>query len=587
MVIAKEILTDYKEVYEKAIKYVNEDSKNDPLTDPFRSHYAARELLLQMKENLKNALASVKAEEADDGRDDFTYVVLHAFVCRDLGRIAVFTEEISTGERLLQECLDLVEVHKMKPEAIIPYMGALNELGIVQANRSEYKKSFDTLIKSEQTYKEFLSTGSKAMCITDIFGTLDEVEEGKGPNELEGLYTLCTFYLAQVYGHLGELEKSAKYCHMTLRRQLDAKSFESIDFALNAATLSQYFIGENMFKEARHHLSAATYIITEHEASMLTEEMTEQQRADVTDTFKHRYADVARCWAKYGLTLLSASKERLYNDDDEKVTKDVKRMVLDPNAFRFPGLKIDIYENRVTADYCLTFDDAKPVYHFVIDWLDQAQEYYKPDTDATEYAKIIKDYADLYQYIAFFEEDPVNQAKMQKRRAKYYEDLLELLNPVFYMSICRECWYGAGLSYCAILDIKLDALKERRTPQPQDLQKINQSCQKAIQNFQEYVKSYMDKDGVTIKPSADVEEQRNVLYAYFHLGRLHFKIMTPDLTVQLENLNNSLKYYKLFSEECAARKEVAESLNAEVGVCREMVSLLPLKITSIKKRLPK
>ncbi|XP_011187350.1 KIF-binding protein [Zeugodacus cucurbitae] len=587
MVIAKEILTDYKEVYEKAIKYVNEESKSDPPTDPFRSHYAARELLLQMKENLKNALASIVAEEADDGRDDFTYVVLLAFVCRDLGRIYVFTDEVSTGEQLLEESLLLVEPHKMKPEAIIPYVGALNEIGIVQANRSEYKKAFDTLIKSEQAYKEFLKSNSTAVCITDIFGTPDEVEEGKGPKELESLYTLCTFYLAQVHGHLGELEKSAQYCHLTLRRQLESKTYEPIDFALNAATLSQYFIGENMFKEARHHLAAATYIMAEHEASMLTPELTEQQRADVTETYKHRYADVARCWAKYGLALLNASKERLYNDDDEKVTKDVKRLTVDPKAYRFPDLNIDVHENRVTADYCLTFDDAKPVYHYVCDWLDKAKEYYKPETEATEYAKVIKDYAELYQHIAFFEEEPANQAKMQKRRAKYYEDLLELLNPVFYMGICRECWYGAGLSYCAILDIKLDALKERRTPQPQDLQKINQTCQRAIKNFLEFVKSYLDKDGATIKASADAEEQRNVLYAYFHLGRLHFKMITPDLNLQLENMNNSLKYYKLFTDECAARKEVAETLNAEVGVCREMVNLLPLKIANIKKRLPK
>ncbi|XP_067624370.1 KIF-binding protein-like isoform X3 [Eurosta solidaginis] len=265
----------------------------------------------------------------------------------------------------------------------------------------------------------------------------------------------------------------------------------------------------------------------------------------------------------------------------------VKRLTLDRNKYRFQGLKIDLYENRITADYCLTFGDAKLVYHYVIDWLDQAKEYYKPDIEATEYAKIIKDYAELYQHIAFFEEDPNNQAKMQKRRAKYYEDLLELLNPVFYMGICRECWYGAGLSYCAILDIKLDVMNERRTPQPQDLQKINQTCQKAIKHFGEFVKSYMDKNGETIKPNTDAEEQRNVLYAYFHLGRLHFKMITPDLNLQLENMNNSLKYYKLFTDECAARKEVAETLQAEVGVCREMVNLLPLKIANIKKRLPK
>lgn len=266
---------------------------------------------------------------------------------------------------------------------------------------------------------------------------------------------------------------------------------------------------------------------------------------------------------------------------------DAKRLTLNPDSYRFPELELTSYEDQISADYCLTFDDAKLVYHFVIMWLDQAKEYYKPDTEATEYAKIIKDYAELYQHIAFFEEDPVNQSKMQKRRAKYYEDLLELLNPVFYMAICRECWYGAGLAYCAILDIKLDVLKANRTPTPQELQKINQVCQKAIDNFQLFVKSYMDKDSQILKSNLTTEEQHSVLYAYFHLGRLHYKMITPDHVQQLENMENCLKFYKLFTEECVVRKEASESLQAEIGVCREMINLLPLKIANVRKRIPK
>lgn len=210
----------------------------------------------------------------------------------------------------------------MEPRAIVPYVGAKNELGIVYANRAEYKKAFEILIESEKTYKEFKKTKKNPLAITDVFGTADEVEQGKGLTELESLYTLCSFYLAQVYGHLGELEKSAQYCHMTLKRQIEAKSYEPIDFALNAATLSQYFIGQNMFKQARHHLSAATLVISDHEATMLTPpHLTEEQKTEIQETFKHRFADVARCWAKYGLALLSASKERLFNDDEEKLAE--------------------------------------------------------------------------------------------------------------------------------------------------------------------------------------------------------------------------------------------------------------------------
>lgn len=331
MVIPKEILSDYKEVYEKAIKLVNEESKNDPTTEPFRSHYAAKDLLLQMKENLKNSLVSVQAEEADNGTDDFTYKVIQSFVCRDLGRIFVFTEDPQKGESYLQECLDLIKERKLEPQAVIPYVGAKIELGIVYANRTEYKKAYDMLLEAETTYNEFMKTKQNPMAITDVFGTAEEVEQGKGLAELESLYTLCTFYMAQVYGHLGELEKSAQYCHHTLRRQVEAKTYEPIDFALNSATLSQYFIGQNMFKQARHHLAAATLVMSEYEANMLTPpNLTEEQKADIKETFKHRYADVARCWAKYGLALLSASKDRLYNDDEEKLAegkcKDEKRV---------------------------------------------------------------------------------------------------------------------------------------------------------------------------------------------------------------------------------------------------------------------
>ncbi|XP_065355835.1 KIF-binding protein [Calliphora vicina] len=587
MVIPKEILSDYKEVYEKAVKLVNEESKNDPPTDPYRSHYEARDLLLQMKENLKNSLVSVQAEEADNGVDDFTYKVIQAFVCRDLGRIYVFCEEPSTGENYLNECLDIVKDRKMEPNAVIPYVGAMNELGIVYANRSEYKKAHEYLIDSEKSYKEFTSSSKKALAITDVFGTEEEIEEGKGPKELESLYTLCTFYMAQVYGHLGELEKSAQYCHLTLRRQIEAKSYEAIDFALNSATLSQYFIGQNMFKQARHHLAAATLVMAEHEAQMLTPaDLTDKQKQDIQETFKHRYADVARCWAKYGLGLLSASKDRLFNDDDDKLAEDAKRLKIDANSYLFPNMSLDTYEKRISCDYCLTFDDAKEVYHFVTNWLDIAKEYYTPENEATEYAKIIKDFAELYLHIAFFEEDPVNQSKMQKRRAKYYEELLELLNPVFYMAICRECWYGAGLAYCAILDIKLDCFKANRTANPQELHKINQVCQQAIQNFKSFINSYTDKDG-SLKINIDVDEQRTLLYAHFHLGRLHYKIITPDQNLQLENLSNSLKYYKIFTDECAKLEEASKALQAEIGVCREMVNLLPLKIANVKKRLHK
>uniref|UniRef100_A0A1A9W442 KIF-binding protein n=1 Tax=Glossina brevipalpis TaxID=37001 RepID=A0A1A9W442_9MUSC len=410
MVVAKEILTDYKEICEKAVQLLNEG-------------------------------------KADDGTDGFIYQVIQAFVCRGLGRIYLFTEESSLGETSLRECIELVKEKKFQPEAIIAYMGAVNELGIAYANRNEYKQSLELLIEAEAFYQGFNKNENKAMYITDIFETPEEIEIDKGTKKFENLFTSSCFYLAQVYGHLGELEKSAQHCHKTLKRQYSAQSCEPIDFVLNSATLSQYFIGQNMFKEARHHLAAATLIMPEYEnkISLADDFISEQEHQDLQETFKHRYVDVARCWSKYVLTLLATSKERLFNDDDEKL---------------------------VTG--------GLPFCHQTVG---SGQRILQTDTEASEYAKITKDFAKLYENMAFLEEDPTKQSKMQKRRAKYYEELLELLNPSFHLSICRECWYGAGLAYCAILDIKLDCFKSGVSPNPQELHKINQVMDVYITNF--------------------------------------------------------------------------------------------------------
>ncbi|XP_030381824.1 protein KBP homolog [Scaptodrosophila lebanonensis] len=592
MVISKEVLGDFKELYEKANNLVESESRDDPPTDPYRSHYKARDVLQNLKKQLDDELLSIRANEADGSEDELCIKAILAFVCRDLGRIYIYTEESTEGEKLLQQCIDLIEPLKFTGEGIIPYIGAVNELSIVLATRQEYERASKLLLKADQSYEQFKGSGVVALGISDLYSAQCEPAVASGPAELENLYTLCCFYLAQMYGHLGEPEKSAEFCHRTLHRQLQYKSYDPIDFALNTATLSQYYIGEERFKEARHHLAAATLIMAEHEAHMLKPQMTEQQRNDVSETFKHRYADVARCWAKYGLYLLHTSKLRLLRDDDdvdaETVVKATKRLSVADEDYRFLGLDLTACENRISCDYCLTFDDAKLVFHFVNEWLDLAKDYYKAETDATEYAKIIQDYAEAYEYIAFFEEVPENQAKMQKRRAKYLEDLLDLLDPIFYLKICRECWYGAGTAQAAILDVRLDIIKAKNTPSPDEIKKVNQSCMKAIKHFEAFIKSYMagPSPDAEWRNNMDTEEQRTMLYAHFHIGRLYYKLISGNPHQQLEHINNCLKFYQRFSTECEARKEAAMPLHGEIGVVREMLQLLPLKIQAIKGRLP-
>lgn len=310
MTISKEVLSDYKEKYEKAEKLVEEDSKLDPETEPFRSHYAAREILIAIQNNLKNSLADV-AEDSEDGR---MYAHLLGYIYKDTGRICVWTEEFAAGEQNLRKCVDLLSEQRLRPECVNAYLGALNQIGILWANRQNAAESQRHLLEANQLYDEFKATGERPLTIYDILGARDEIDTGRGADVLEKMHTLTLYYLAQVSGTLGDMHGSAVYCHTTLKRQLEFDDYEPIDWALNAATLSQYFFNYNRHTESRHHLAAAQYMLDQHEQRMYTPRMNAEERAAVLETFHYRSADVMRCWAKYGLNLLQESKNRLMEE---------------------------------------------------------------------------------------------------------------------------------------------------------------------------------------------------------------------------------------------------------------------------------
>lgn len=244
------------------------------------------------------------------------------------------------------------------------------------------------------------------------------------------------------------------------------------------------------------------------------------------------------------------------------------------------SLDLSLYEREVTDDFVLMFDDAKEVFVCAQSYLNKAKEYYSLENEASQYARIIQDYAHLFKYLAFFEEDAGTQAKLHKRRADQLEGILTQLNPTYYMNICRELMFELGLTYSDMLDIKCDLLKFNEV-QPTALSKINALCHKAIKKFQEFEDSYKDKKSGEVPASLDVDELQVVACANFNLGRLYYKIITPDKRMQLENTSNSYKHYKIFIDYCEKNQLVADRMKGELGVTRNMCELLPLKIKKI------
>lgn len=140
--------------------------------------------------------------------------------------------------------------------------------------------------------------------------------------------------------------------------------------------------------------------------------------------------------------------------------------------------------------------------------------------------------------------------------------------------------FELGLTYSDMLDIKCDKLKFEEV-QPQALSKINVLCKKAIEKFQEFIESYKDKKTNEIPKNLDVDDYQAIACAHFNLGRLFYKIITPDKRMQLDNTRKSLNDYKIFIDYCEKHQEVAERMKGEKGVTLSMIELLPHKIKKL------
>lgn len=251
MAASKEFLNNLREKYEQTEILVTEKSKLDPPTEPYKSHYAAKDILLELAQTIKNHMQQANDAETPEAKQTIQFILARITV--DLGKVHDFVDELATGELHLNEALDLVKGYETHPSAICSALSALNEIGILWMNRGETEKAKNYLVDAEKFYNTFKESKAEPLSIYDVFDGNAASENGKGEKLLEKHNVMTQFYLAQVFGSLGDLGKSAIYCHATLKKQLELAEYEPIDWALNAATLSQYFCTNDRYTEVCGH----------------------------------------------------------------------------------------------------------------------------------------------------------------------------------------------------------------------------------------------------------------------------------------------------------------------------------------------
>lgn len=254
------LMIQLKKKYLEVLKLLNEESKNDPESEPYKSKYAATEILKSMEKILSNAYDNTDFPE---NKIDSMLGVIYL----NLGIIALETEELKQGEDYLMNAVEVLNKDRVRSDTILTMISTLNQLGILWSKRDQINSAREFLEKAEKIFKDFkelndLDNPPKNM--SSAFN-IEDHDEVSAADIIEKLHTLTLYYLAQIYGSMDDFLRSAVYCYMTLKRQLEFNDYDHIDWALNAATLSQFFMEKGGFHQARHLLSAATFILGKYE----------------------------------------------------------------------------------------------------------------------------------------------------------------------------------------------------------------------------------------------------------------------------------------------------------------------------------
>nr|A8WE67.1 RecName: Full=KIF-binding protein; AltName: Full=KIF1-binding protein [Danio rerio]ABW89743.1 kif1-binding protein [Danio rerio] len=602
------------------------ESKKDPENNPFRSKYKARDLLKEIHCSLKKIEIEEQGEAGDEAdcessqtadgepEDGFekTFTGDSAAGLR-AARLAVLqyhlgvnhieTEELSAGELHLMVCMKLIDKCTTTRENVSLFIHVRNQLGILWAGRDEIEKAQGFLEIAETMYLVYMKEdGQPPLDLQDFFVPEgEELSQQEKIRRFEMAYTHTLYYLAQVYKNLQQYERAAQYCHSTLQRQLEYKQFAPLEWAINAATLSQYYITKTRYMEARHCLAAASVIANlageiPSEAAAKESEAESEKREELLQ----KRAEIARCWIKYCLNLLQDAKKllednigeldldrqdelkRARRNEEEEKEKGRKSAILFGSSDTFDS--ICSLEEKVSSMLPLEFEEARSIFLVGQSYVTQAKEYFAMDGHVTDHIEILQDHSALFKVLAFFEEDLERRCKMHKRRVDMLEPICKDLNAQYYLLICRQLQFELAETYYEMMDLKLAVADKLDQPDVHTIKKFNHLCSSSMKYYQMFLDSTRSPEGKFPEKLED-DLLRPALVAKFRVARLHSKLISSNLATQMENLSLSLESYNFVVQYCEENPEAKNAVETELELSMEMVSLLPLKINRIRSTL--
>ncbi|CAN7985885.1 unnamed protein product, partial [Ixodes pacificus] len=503
---------------------------------------------------------------------------VRALINHDLGRVATMALQTSLGLECCEECLGIIGEDRYEdPSFCLLAIGALNTLGFIALGRStdydgrgpDPTRAYEHLKRAENIYAK-VSAGD----LTGVRGFSDYfLPEGQacsetGVKDLERAHGYTLYYMVQAYDLLGEKEKTAMYCFRTLKEQLETGNVDRVEWADAVATFSQFFTIRGNFGAGRHLLACASYVLGQYATELDRDQSSPEHKELKEEMLKCRSADVARCWAKYSLLLLVASREEATGQKDQEQSPSNQSYLL----IELP--EIAALEAVVTDKLVTNFDGAKPVFLMGQQWLTEAKDYYTLKSHTKHYIEIIQEMSKLYKELAFFEPAADRRCKMHKRRIDMLEDVLKEVNPKLYLNQCHLVMFELAQTYNEIMDIKFSSLPAVVKPNSHAVKKINSLIDKAIHHYTSFLDTLRDTNNEYPDKFADVLAQP-ALVAHFCVGALHSRKVVQDLREQIANLEMTKDNYEFVVNYCKKAPEHVPLVKEELEVMTKLLQLIP------------
>ncbi|XP_043911708.1 KIF-binding protein [Protopterus annectens] len=605
-----------RDKYQRAVVLSEREALTDPETEPYRSKYSARELLQEIKQELRQREGEeAPSTEQDDqqqgegeaaawGGDPPEDLLKLAVIEYQLGLNHAETEELAAGEEHLVNCLRMLKPYRLSPNSVLVVLDAQNQLGILWAGRDEIDTAQTYLEDAEALYNEYMKkVGNAPLHPHEHFMPQDEsLTDQERSKRFEKAYTHTLYYLAQVYKNQEMNEKAARYCHTTLQRQLEFNDYVPIEWAINAATLSQYYITKQCYMEARHCLAAANIILT-HAGEIPSKAAAEENEVEREKREKlcQRKAEIARCWIKYCINLLQDARNLLEDNigqldvdrqeelkakrkkEEEENEKGRKNVVLFGSSDTCDSILT--VESKVGCYYPLDFSEAREIFLVGQNYVQEAKEYFQMDGHVTDHIEILQDHSALFKALAFFEEDYERCCKMHKRRIDMLEPVCKELNEQYYLLICRQLQFEIADTFYEMMDLKV-AIASTQTEEMNAhiIKKINLLAQSAITYYERFLNTLRSPDK-KFPETLTEDVLRPAIVAKFHIARLYGKLIVADGRKQLENMQESLDNYKFVVDYCENHPEAVKAVETELELSNEMVQLLPTKMERMRGKL--